>query len=289
MHGRRIFHARGKVLGGSSSINGQIFQRGNPLDYERWATDPGMAIWDFAHCLPYFKKMETRAGRGAERSVARPRRAARARAWTRRRTRCSARSSRAAQAGRLSADRRRQRLSSGRLRAVRSQHPRRPTPECGPRLPPSDPARAGEPRGLDASIRDGHRLRRIARDRGRCGAWARRSWRGRPLHRRRGDPGRGRDQQSAAPVAGRHRPGRRARKRSGSRCRPTGPASGATSRTTSRSTSSTRVSCPCLDATVRDPALAATVHRRTVAVPCARARGVEPFRGRRFRRGPTST
>jgi choline dehydrogenase len=59
MNGRRIYHARGKVLGGSSSINGMIFQRGNPLDYERWAADPGMATWDYAHCLPYFKKMET--------------------------------------------------------------------------------------------------------------------------------------------------------------------------------------------------------------------------------------
>ena len=58
MNGRRIYHARGKVLGGSSSINGMIFQRGNPLDYERWAADPGMADWDYAHCLPYFKKME---------------------------------------------------------------------------------------------------------------------------------------------------------------------------------------------------------------------------------------
>jgi choline dehydrogenase len=58
MNGRRIYHARGKVLGGSSSINGQIFQRGNPLDYERWAADPGMASWDYAHCLPYFKRME---------------------------------------------------------------------------------------------------------------------------------------------------------------------------------------------------------------------------------------
>ena len=58
MHGRRIYHARGKVLGGSSSINGQIFQRGNPLDYERWAADPGMETWDYAHCLPYFKRME---------------------------------------------------------------------------------------------------------------------------------------------------------------------------------------------------------------------------------------
>jgi choline dehydrogenase len=58
MNGRRIFHARGKVLGGSSSINGMIFQRGNPLDYERWAADPGMESWDYAHCLPYFKRME---------------------------------------------------------------------------------------------------------------------------------------------------------------------------------------------------------------------------------------
>jgi choline dehydrogenase len=59
MHGRRVYHARGKVLGGSSSINGMIFQRGNPLDYERWAADPGMEDWDYAHCLPYFKRMET--------------------------------------------------------------------------------------------------------------------------------------------------------------------------------------------------------------------------------------
>ena len=58
MNGRRIYHARGKVLGGSSSINGMIFQRGNPLDYERWAADPGMETWGYAHCLPYFKRME---------------------------------------------------------------------------------------------------------------------------------------------------------------------------------------------------------------------------------------
>jgi choline dehydrogenase len=58
MGGRRVYHARGKVLGGSSSINGMIFQRGNPLDYERWASDVGMETWDYAHCLPYFKKME---------------------------------------------------------------------------------------------------------------------------------------------------------------------------------------------------------------------------------------
>jgi choline dehydrogenase len=59
LDGRRVEHARGKVLGGSSSINGMIFQRGNPMDYERWAAEPGMKEWDYAHCLPYFKRMET--------------------------------------------------------------------------------------------------------------------------------------------------------------------------------------------------------------------------------------
>jgi len=58
MHDRRIYHARGRILGGSSSINGMIFQRGNPLDFERWAADPGMETWDYAHCLPYFRRME---------------------------------------------------------------------------------------------------------------------------------------------------------------------------------------------------------------------------------------
>ena len=60
MGGRRVYHARGKVLGGSSSINGMIFQRGNPMDYDKWAGEPGMESWDYAHCLPYFKRMENR-------------------------------------------------------------------------------------------------------------------------------------------------------------------------------------------------------------------------------------
>ncbi len=66
MGGRRVAHARGKVLGGSSSINGMIFQRGNPLDYERWAAEKGMESWDYAHCLPYFKKMENCLAGGDE-------------------------------------------------------------------------------------------------------------------------------------------------------------------------------------------------------------------------------
>ncbi|WP_200847176.1 choline dehydrogenase [Microbacterium sp. 18062] len=66
MHGRRVAHARGKVLGGSSSINGMIFQRGNPLDYERWAALPGLNDWDYAHCLPYFKRMENALAAAAD-------------------------------------------------------------------------------------------------------------------------------------------------------------------------------------------------------------------------------
>jgi choline dehydrogenase len=65
MNDRRIYHARGKLLGGSSSINGMIFQRGNPLDYERWASAPGMESWSYAHCLPYFKRME-QCGEGVD-------------------------------------------------------------------------------------------------------------------------------------------------------------------------------------------------------------------------------
>lgn len=66
MHNRRIFQGRGKILGGSSSINGMIFQRGNPLDYEKWGLEPGMSNWDYAHCLPYFKRMETCLAGGSD-------------------------------------------------------------------------------------------------------------------------------------------------------------------------------------------------------------------------------
>jgi len=66
MNGRKIYHARGKVLGGSSSINGMIFQRGNPMDYDKWGATPGLENWDYAHCLPYFKRMENRLKGGDE-------------------------------------------------------------------------------------------------------------------------------------------------------------------------------------------------------------------------------
>ena len=60
MHNRRIAQPRGKVLGGSSCINGMIYIRGNALDYEKWGAIEGLETWDYAHCLPYFRKFETR-------------------------------------------------------------------------------------------------------------------------------------------------------------------------------------------------------------------------------------
>lgn len=60
MNNRRIAQPRGKVLGGSSSINGMIWIRGNRLDYEKWSRVKGLESWDYAHCLPYFKKLENR-------------------------------------------------------------------------------------------------------------------------------------------------------------------------------------------------------------------------------------
>jgi choline dehydrogenase len=59
MFDREVYHARGKLLGGSSSINGMIFQRGNPLDYDGWAQERGLEHWSYADCLPYFKRMES--------------------------------------------------------------------------------------------------------------------------------------------------------------------------------------------------------------------------------------
>ncbi len=60
MNGRRIFHGRGKILGGCSSINGMIYIRGNPLDYQKWANQKGLEDWNYQHCLPYFNRAETR-------------------------------------------------------------------------------------------------------------------------------------------------------------------------------------------------------------------------------------
>lgn len=66
MNNRRIYQPRGKVLGGSSCINGMIYIRGNAMDYEKWAKIQGLENWGYANCLPYFKKLETRLLGGNE-------------------------------------------------------------------------------------------------------------------------------------------------------------------------------------------------------------------------------
>ena len=71
MDHRRTYCPRGKVLGGSSSINGMCYVRGHARDYDRWAQS-GLSGWGYAHCLPYFRKAENldiggddyRGGRG---------------------------------------------------------------------------------------------------------------------------------------------------------------------------------------------------------------------------------
>ena len=62
-NGRRIFSPRGKTLGGSSSINGHIYNRGQRGDFDTWA-QYGNRGWGYADVLPYFKRMERRIGDG---------------------------------------------------------------------------------------------------------------------------------------------------------------------------------------------------------------------------------
>lgn len=76
LNGRRLTWPRGRVLGGSSSINAMIYNRGHALGYEDWKNS-GAAGWGYADCLPYFKKAQTHAlgaddYRGHEETAARP-------------------------------------------------------------------------------------------------------------------------------------------------------------------------------------------------------------------------
>ena len=59
LNNRRLVQPRGRVLGGSSSINGMLYLRGHPLDYEGWA-ESGARGWSYAEVLPYFKRLENR-------------------------------------------------------------------------------------------------------------------------------------------------------------------------------------------------------------------------------------
>lgn len=63
--GRRVDTPRGKVVGGSSSINSMVYMRGHPLDYDAWETELGLTGWSYADCLPYFRAGEA-SDRGAD-------------------------------------------------------------------------------------------------------------------------------------------------------------------------------------------------------------------------------
>lgn len=61
LRGRVIIHPRGRVLGGSSAINGMVYTRGNPQDYDEWRDNYGCDGWGYEDVLPYFRRMETAA------------------------------------------------------------------------------------------------------------------------------------------------------------------------------------------------------------------------------------
>lgn len=58
LNGRLIDEKRGRAIGGSTTINAMLYNRGNPLDFEGWASS-GLTNWSYAHCLPYFRRLET--------------------------------------------------------------------------------------------------------------------------------------------------------------------------------------------------------------------------------------
>jgi choline dehydrogenase len=65
LNGRTMYQPRGKVLGGTSSINGMVYMRGNPADYDEWR-QRGCTGWDWDSVLPYFKKAEDQERGGDE-------------------------------------------------------------------------------------------------------------------------------------------------------------------------------------------------------------------------------
>jgi choline dehydrogenase len=64
--GRTLYWPRGRTLGGSSSMNGMIYVRGNPVDYDRWQSQYGCDGWSHADLLPYFRRAEDHDGGASE-------------------------------------------------------------------------------------------------------------------------------------------------------------------------------------------------------------------------------
>ena len=58
LHGRRLYWPRGRVLGGTSAMNGMVYIRGHRNDYDRWAALPGCEGWNYDEVLPYFRQSE---------------------------------------------------------------------------------------------------------------------------------------------------------------------------------------------------------------------------------------
>ena len=172
--GRRIYHARGKVLGGSSSINGMIFQRGNPLDYQRWGGRPGHVLLGLRALPAVLQADGELPGRGARdgrRAVPRSRRAAGARARAGHQP-AVRRVLLRRPAGRLLADQRRQRLPAGGVRRLRPEHLAR-TPAVGGAGLPAPGHVAAEPEGGHDGAHDPDPVLGDARDRGgvRAARW----------------------------------------------------------------------------------------------------------------------
>ena len=65
MHGRKLYHPRGKTVGGTSALNAQIYNRGNAWDYDNWAS-LGNEGWSYEEMLPVFKRAEDFQGTGSE-------------------------------------------------------------------------------------------------------------------------------------------------------------------------------------------------------------------------------
>ena len=224
LDGRSVYLPRGRVLGGSSSLNAMIYIRGNRRDYDEWR-DLGNAGWGWDDVLPYFKRAEDNErgasefhGAGGPLSVSdshsmHPL----ADAFVE-----------AAAATGIDTRRRLQHRRAGRRRPLPDDAAQRHALLDRGRLP-APRAAAPEPHADPDGVRHARAVRRHARDRRRGRGRRQRRPRSRPA---RGDPVRRRLPVAAAADALRHRPGATSSSGSGSTCVSTSPRSAATSRTT---------------------------------------------------------